>query len=224
MRRFLNGYRKKQKRVYLKEWTMKRTIMLALFAAVLSAAAYAAPDLSFSAGAGAYFSHGGISGLKSGGWESEITATGAGGFAFFDATFVEVDVGFFGGALDDGGYDNGSYAAMDLSLLGKYPFAAGPVTIFPLAGIDWKIALAVKDKDGRQHFSDSEIRKLGALWFQFGGGLDFSLNRNLFVRGEFLYGLRVRNELEKDLMDDNSSLKYKLGHGPTIKAAVGYKF
>jgi hypothetical protein len=204
---------------------MKRTIMLAMFAAALSAAVYAVPDLNFSAGAGAYFSHGDIFGLKGTLGASEITATGVGGFAFFDATFVEVDLGFSGGGLDNGGYDNGSYGAMDISLLGKYPFDVGPVTLFPLLGIDWKIALAVKDRDGRQHLSDSGIRELGALWFQFGGGLDFSLNRNLYLRGEFLYGLRVRNEMEKDAIDaSNGRLEYKLGHGPTIKAAVGYRF
>jgi hypothetical protein len=228
MRRFLNGYQKKQKRYTRRRELMKRMIMLAMFAAALSAAVYAVPDLKFSAGAGAYFSHGDILGLKGNIFGGDITATGVGGFAFFDATFVEVDLGFSGGGLDggglDGGYDNGSYGAMDISLLGKYPFDVGPVTLFPLLGIDWKIALAVKDRDGRQHFSDSEVRKLGALWFQFGGGLDFSLNRNLYLRGEFLYGLRVRNELEKDAMDNNSRLDYKLGHGPTIKAAVGYRF
>jgi hypothetical protein len=204
------------------EWTMKRTIMLALFVAALSAAAYATPDLSFSAGAGAYFSYGGFLGMEGRGWERETTAAGAGGFAFFDATFAEAGIGISGGGLSGDSYDDGSYAALDLSLLGRYPFAAGPVTIFPLAGIDWKIALAVKDRDGHKE-SDSNIRKMSALWFQFGGGVDFSFTRNLFLRGEFLYGLRVRNEMEKDLTDSFGG-EYKLGHGPTLKAAIGYKF
>jgi hypothetical protein len=70
---------------------------------------------------------------------------------------------------------------------------------------------------------------LNALWFKFGGGLDYSFSDRVYLRGEALYGLRLSNKFEDDLVD---YLKYEgatsvdtlLGHGIEIKAAIGYRF
>jgi hypothetical protein len=67
------------------------------------------------------------------------------------------------------------------------------------------------------------------LWFKFGGGLDYDITSSLYLRGEFLYGLRLVNKAEndmKDSLDDQgaSDIKTRLGHGLTVKFAVGSKF
>jgi hypothetical protein len=70
-----------------------------------------------------------------------------------------------------------------------------------------------------------------ALWFKFGGGLDFAFMQKLYLRLEALYGIRLANTLEKDMKDMVEDLpgadvevKNLLGHGLTAKLAVGYKF
>jgi hypothetical protein len=68
-----------------------------------------------------------------------------------------------------------------------------------------------------------------------GGGLDFVVADNIFIRLEALYGLRLANKIEKDLKTNMDPIidmakaagasgesKTQLGHGLTVKVALGY--
>jgi hypothetical protein len=189
---------------------------------------------------------GGLTG-ESGGQKFEITFSnvGFGGFAFLDAKYVEAALSFSGGSStsetkspsESGSRtdeDKGSYTAFDISALGKYPVAFGKFTVFPLLGIDYQIVLSQKDEDGDDFEGvdgDGDASDLSALWFKAGAGGDFDINEKLYLRGEILYGIRLHNKFEtdtKDLLKDmglkDDDIKIHLGHGPTVKLAVGYRF
>jgi hypothetical protein len=164
---------------------------------------------------------------------------GGGGFAFFDATYAELSFGFFGGGgtlkLEQGSTtqeSDMSFMGLDIGLLGKYPIALNEkLSVFPLLGITYRIVLSAKDEDGNQ-YKDSDGNdapgNFSALWFKLGGGLDFSFTDHIYLRGGILYGLRLANKVEKDLVDEfdqpGVDTKTLLGHGLEVKIAVGYRF
>jgi opacity protein-like surface antigen len=196
--------------------------------------------IKLSAGGGGYFTSdfgGGVEASmngQTGSWK--IPYFGGGGFAFFDATYAELSVGFFGGGgtmKQEGGQSNESdmsYMGLDIGLLGKYPFAISEkLSVFPLLGITYRLMLSVKDEDGEQlknSDGDDASGDFSALWFKLGGGLDFSLTDQLYLRGGLLYGLRLANKFENDMVDSipSGDPKALLGHGLEVKISVGYRF
>jgi hypothetical protein len=119
---------------------------------------------------------------------------------------------------------------MDIGLFGKYPFhLGGKFTVFPLLGIDYRVVLSAEDKATKMQpqnaDGDDDPGRLSALWFKLGGGLDFAITEALYLRGEILYGIRLRNGDEKEYSDTlGSDATYRLGNGFTIKAALAYRF
>jgi opacity protein-like surface antigen len=158
------------------------------------------------------------------------TTKAGGGFVFFDATYAELSVGFSSGQIKYKYHsemtmpistthieNKGTYTALDFSLLGKIPFNFGRFTLFPLAGVTYQRFLSVWGLDTPFHHVDNDASKLNAWWFKAGAGMDFNLNDSFYLRGEFLYGVRTRQQWEKDM-------QIHLGHGPTVKLGVGYRF
>ncbi|MDR1230836.1 MAG: outer membrane beta-barrel protein [Spirochaetaceae bacterium] len=183
----------------------------------------------------------------------EMPNSGGGGYVFVDATYAELTVAIAGGSgtfkstrtqpgqSDRSDESDMSMANLNIGLLGKYPIAMNDkLTLFPLLGIDYAICLSVKDEDGEEFKGmDGEggPGDFSALWFKFGGGLDFALSEKLYLRFEALYGLRLANTFEKDMKDQHDKgyeqaknagadvdVKTLLGHGLTAKLAVGYRF
>ncbi|MDR2515857.1 MAG: porin family protein [Spirochaetaceae bacterium] len=155
---------------------------------------------------------------------------GGGGFAFLDATYAELSVGFFGAAgtfkMEQAGVSQEgdiSLTGLDIGLLGKYPFAVNEkLSVFPLLGIGYRIMLAVKDQAGNA--IGNSAGDFSALWFRAGGGLDFSFTDHLYVRGGLLYGLRLANKFESDMVDSLSGMmdaNTLLGHGLEVRIAEG---
>jgi hypothetical protein len=212
---------------------------------------------SLSAGAGGYFtsdfgggyevtrkvrSSGG--GTVAGATEKLPTKTpysGGGGFAFFDATYAEVSLGFFaasGKYQTNNGYDpdsaenpNKSYpmsfTGLDIGLLGKYPFAIKEkLSLFPLLGITYRAVLSAKMEDAEM----DDAGDFSALWFRLGCGLDYAFTDHIYLRGGILYGIRLASKAENDGVDKAEDdplceeAKTVLGQGLEIKLAVGYKF
>lgn len=217
----------------------KKGLLVLVLAAIIVGGAYAQiiSQISFSAGGGGF-----IGGDFGGGYEGssdygkvsyEYPYFGGGGFIFCDATYAELSLGFFGGSGKAKGSFGGfsmevdySIASFNIGLLGKYPFAIDDnLTVFPLLGIDYQIVLSAKLDD-----TDAETPgDLSALWFKFGGGADYSLTSNIFLRAQALYGLRTPNKSEDDSVksakdEGTDDAKTRLGHGLTIKLAVGYRF
>jgi opacity protein-like surface antigen len=218
---------------------MKKFMVVAVLFVLIGTAAFAQfkiPELELSAGAGALLS-GGRSKVEASafGYSAEATLkyTGFGGYAFFDATFAEVGVGILGGKLkyetDFGGIGDDeklTFTALDISLLGKWPFNFGKITVFPLLGIDYRAFLYVQDYENPKTGKKGNQSELNEFWFNLGAGLDYTLTDSLYLRGELLYGFRPNTKYEKDWEKALKPLKTDIavGHGPTVKIAVGYKF
>lgn len=191
-----------------------------------------------------------------------VTQGNFGGFLFFDATWAEFSLLFQGSynsyrevlTGDDGSRSSfagtGTEAMMGFSLLGKYPFTlSGGFTIFPLLGIQYRVALSESrtpdrgtkyDRTGQYALAYADTDKHGkprsislwnALWIDLGVGLDYALQSGLYLRGELLYGFRLQTPYETDSVDRSISVTHDsdpsmggLTSGPTLKIALGYRF
>jgi hypothetical protein len=146
---------------------------------------------------------------------------GGGFYTFLDLTYVEASFGFL--------YGTGTWADVSMSimnanigLLGKYPFVLSErLSVFPLLGIDYQATISVRDEDHSNVIIAGE--KYSALWFKLGGGLDFAITSKYYIRAEAMYGIRLENQAEKDAKD-KANADILLGHGPTIRLAIGYMF
>jgi hypothetical protein len=169
--------------------------------------------------------------------------SGGGAFLFFDAVYAEVSAGFAigGGKWESDNTDNPdlllemSRISLTFGLFGKYPIEAGPVvTIFPLVGIDYELAMTAKftrpdgseiPMDGRNGRAGS-AGDLSALWVKFGGGVDFALNDNMYLRASLLYGIRTANKFETDNvgLDKDVNAQARMGHGVSVRVGAGVRF
>jgi hypothetical protein len=213
---------------------MAKKNLAVLIIAALTASGVFAQGIGLSAGIGGYFGSDFGGGVEVGGSKTETPYFGGGGFAFFDAKYAELSFGVLGGALtaktenEDLSY---SLVNLDIALLGKFPIAVGnSLTVFPLLGIDYQVTVSLKDEDGNEYEGfggvDGVPGDFSALWFKFGGGLDYAITSKLYLRFEALYGVRIPNKVETDVKDkfDAYDADILLGHGLTAKLAVGYKF
>ncbi|MDR3325143.1 MAG: porin family protein [Spirochaetaceae bacterium] len=183
----------------------------------------------FSAGVGGYITSDFGGGTKSDDGELVVKMPyfGGGGFLFLDATYAELSFGFVGaggkvtvemGGVSGDGQDF-SLTGLDIGLLGKYPIALGSsLTVFPIFGINYRVIVAAK-VDGEAYDPADDF---SAFWFKFGGGLDYAIANNIYLRGDLLYGIRLANKVENDMVEGSDD-KTRLGHGLDVKLAVGYK-
>lgn len=140
---------------------------------------------------------------------------------YIDATYAVAAVGFrangntrssymyvsggstFYPAPTDDDYD---WGFLSFSVLGKYPFALGPVTIFPLAGIEYDLILYRHDETGAALSTGG----LDQFWFKLGAGSDIGIFKSLYVRPLALIGFKLLNADEKkdvqDTLDAGASL------------------
>jgi outer membrane protein W len=166
------------------------------------------------------------------------SANGFGIGMFLDVTYVEISLDFiFGSVKTSHLYSNSWYdAAMKtthfgFTLLGKYPFAVGSLTVFPLLGIDYQIFLSGKANSavhsvdytmtyGREEMFDDFSIAIGA-------GLDYKLTGALYLRGEFLLNFKLDNKNEAHIRDITSEYgdEFSLfSFGPRVSIGIGYKF
>jgi hypothetical protein len=152
---------------------------------------------------------------------------------FFDAQYAELSLGLYfgggtreasakvGGVFVAGPKDNIGVIGFNAGVLGKFPIAVGEkMRVFPLAGIDYAMALAGTIPEDVQ----GGVGDLSALWIKFGAGLDLDLSANWFFRPEFLYGFRLENKYEKDIVAmPNTKFEAISGKGVTVKIGLGMK-
>jgi hypothetical protein len=216
--------------------SLKKCIAVLALAALLTGGVFAQEDGLFSAGVGGYFASdfGGGHEWNTGSETSKYKTPyfGGGGFLFLDATYAELSFGFFSGAgkitqeydgIETGDPFHLSLTAFDIGLLGKYPIELGSsLSVFPLLGVNYRIIVSLKFDDEEDPFL--KPADFYALWFKFGGGLDYAVTDNVYLRGNLLYGIRLPNKDENDAVANDSELKARLGHGLDVKIALGYKF
>ena len=237
---------------------MKR--LICTFLLVFSGSLVFAKDFSISAGAGGIlgglFTR---YNLSADGADGKIDAAqkadqfNYGGFVFFDAAYAVFSVSFQNGHnkyLEKAGLLNatedmrgkGWESMLGFSLLGKYPFKLNDrLTIFPLLGIEYQISLVQlrTDPDNGKIFRRTNDRIITTLkvtdWNSFfinvGGGVDFSLPKNFFLRGELYCGFRLMTPYEKKNLEVMKVLtgdsKPKLGGitvVPAFRLSAGYRF
>jgi hypothetical protein len=224
----------------------KKSLVVLFIAAFAVGGAFAQAGF-FSVGVGGFIGGdfgGGVEGEASGfsaKAKFETPYFGGGGYAFVDATYVELSLAVFGGSgkfkMTYGGQSSDldiSITNFNIGLLGKYPFTINDkLSLFPLLGIDYQICLSAENEDGDEIKGvdgNGGSGDFSALWFKFGGGLDYSFTEKIYLRFEALYGIRLENKFENDLQDYVQvpgvvvTTKTLLGHGLTAKLAVGYKF
>jgi hypothetical protein len=229
-----------------KKWLL--VLVIAVFAAEGSFAQF-----SFSVGGGGFFaddSNGGVrsrSFLLYDAWmipcDYKFSYSGGGAYVFFDAAYVEASLGFFFGGgemmVDEprNWYLDYRKSSVDFALTGfnigllyKYPLVIDRSwTLFPLLGIDIRSVLSAKidGKDYEGILNDNgKPGDFTALWLQFGGGVDYSLRSNIFLRGEVFFGYRFINKVENDIIDgwrDDLGVDIHIGYGLTIKLAIGFR-
>ena len=178
-----------------------------------------------------------------------------GGFLFFDATYGVLSVDMFHGfnsyeeSIDvistkgSPAYTRrgtGSETMLGFTLLGKYPFRLRDnLVLYPLAGIQYQIALSEKRKDqdldreypraeGKTEFpsgDDFRLSMWNAFFVKIGAGMDYyfqgPLQGPLFFRAELLYSFRLMTPYERAavdyLMDEHGMAKPKLFRNPGMR-------
>jgi hypothetical protein len=138
-------------------------------------------------------------------------------------------------------------SVLGLSLFGKYPFQPNErIRIFPLLGVEYQISLKqrrTQSSDGWVYDRTDGLRELdkdknayqlkdwNSLWIKLGGGLDFMLPKNFFVRGTVLYGFRTMTpyetknlELMKSQTNDPKPKLRGVTSGPSVRISAGYQF
>jgi len=183
-----------------------------------------------------------------------------GGWLFFDATLWELTVMFqgadnsyaekmdYGSASLSNSTGRGHEASLGFSLLGKYPFRINErISWFPLLGVEYQIALIQKrqpeggvaynrtksyypednDKNGKPY----PLSAWNSWWIDIGAGLDYTITGQLFLRGELIFGFRLRTDYEKgalEVVQQQTGIKDPkltgLTGGPALKIAAGWRF
>ncbi|GHV84313.1 hypothetical protein AGMMS50212_16530 [Spirochaetia bacterium] len=229
---------------------MKKTIAILVFLKVVCSTVFG-QDFSISVGAGGIFNAalgGGINGESTNMGIKQTYSVfdeqiAGGGFIFFDATYAEINVSYILGSAtskvtsEASGIgvtieDKGTFSSINFGLLGKYPFEiSDSFYLFPLLGIEYQLFLSRKNKDEKEYknLDDEESPKdFSALWFKLGIGADINITDQLYIRPEILYGIRLKNKYEDDGKEYLSSrypnTEIGLGHGPTVKIGIGYRF
>jgi hypothetical protein len=167
---------------------------------------------------------------------------GGGFYGFADLTFVELHAGLDFGYLDYAKPEGAeaadiSFPANTIAFHGaaylKYPVSfAKRFTVFPLLGAEYDLYFGAKrEDDGRNtefaidgDATANAMNALSAFSFKFGLGGDVFFTEHLFLRSEIMYGIRLKNKMEKRALDQRSEADWALPHGGSLKFAIGWQF
>jgi hypothetical protein len=190
----------------------------------------------------------------------EMNQFNYGAYLFFDATWVEAAVSIQGGtgnyreemsAVSQGTVtpyrdEKGAGTEMmaGISLLGKYPFqVTRQFAVFPLAGIEYQIALLeYREPEERSEYDRTDgirepnseggayqLSAWNSLFIDIGAGVDFRVNPRMFLRAEFLYAFRLMTPFETDALEKVKKMLNApdpkpagLTSGPALRVGLGY--
>ena len=163
-----------------------------------------------------------------------VEHVGFGAWGFLDARFAELSVGFMGGPTewylenDEEATYYGSFAALDFSLLGRFPFdlVGGRVSVFPLIGVGYNLVLLSR-MFGEDH--PESPSHLSTFRIQFGAGGDFGISERIFVRTSVLGAWRFASRYFNDWASEQRARPeidraHAVGDfGVTVKVGVGLR-
>lgn len=157
-------------------------------------------------------------------WSTSMSASGTtasgtdaivpfGAQIFFDATYVQLSAGYImatkatlsGTGMTTTSYDN-NLGYLTFAALGKYPLKVGPVTLFPLGGIEYDLNVNHPSSGGYFEGSNALLANptssdYNQFWIKGGVGADVALGGHFFVRPEALYGFKPLNSDEQALVN-----------------------
>ena len=198
----------------------KKSLLVLVLAALITGGTFAqTQQVQLSAGGGLQLGFA----VPTGDWSDWYPNFFNFGFhGFFDATFVEASLSldwltgtqdFFGHSFRITMFDLG------ITVLGKFPIDMGQFTIFPLAGLGFNIPLSGW-LDGNR--VDREDLLNPNMFLSFGGGADFDLANNIFIRPSLLLNFHFRPIGEDwGYMDTPSALMFV---NPKLRVAAGFRF
>ena len=232
----------------------KKLLLVSALAALVAGGAFA--EVKLSAGAG-YLNTGTYAGAmteKGSAHTTTYTYAGQsqGGSFFFDATYAELSLGLMYGW---GGFNSRTtwkdkrpdsvagavsknLLSLDIGLLGKYPLPLGNITVSPLLGVGYNLALHAKPKGGEKIKWGKEntpdgVGDYGVFRIQLGAGADFDVTDRIFVRNQGLVHFnfapqavgQVAERRNKDPKDNGKWSKTQAGgYGAMFVFSVGYRF
>lgn len=229
---------------------IKKIVCIFVLTALVATGAFA--QFSLSAGGGLFFNAdiqgGGVEiGIPyTGSIKEDYPHYGLGLYGFFDATFVEASAGILWGTMErrfsgDGAFKNDfteddtfgiDLRSIHLSLFLKYPVDLGTMSVYPKLGLEYQIVNQLKSYGYRI----PDAGDFSSLWVRFGLGFDYFLSQQIFFRCSLLYGIKIPSKQDKENLDDtkafvkseypgsNVNADGLLGHGLSMKAAIGFKF
>ena len=192
--------------------------LIAVIALLVLALGAHAAGLQAGAGASAgFFIKEMLTSLASPAVSSDTTDTHwpVGFTAFFDSPYVQANVGYSQSLL---GHEkstqtisgststlvNTDIAAtkgyLSIAVLGKYPLALGPVSLFPLIGlaVDFNVlAMDASGNDLKASMTDQQKADENQFWVKAGVGADVMIFGKAFIRPELIAGLKLPNGSER---------------------------
>ena len=222
----------------------RKGLLVAVLLTAFAAGAFARPQFGINAGGGIMFDYANLGYVRTRVSDPAQTApvtssisveqVGFGAWGFLDATFAELSVGVMGGPVDwyrDGdeeATEHGSFAALDFSLLGRFPIAVagGSVSVFPLLGIGYSVVLVSREEFAGDY--PGTPSHLNSFRLQFGAGGDFNISERAFVRtsvlGTWRFAGRYLNDLARELRNEpNTEATTRGDVGVTVKVGVGLR-
>ena len=216
----------KTKIICIKEYEMKRIVLLAMCLVVVASGAF---SLDKAIGGGILYNTTWTDGsIDFGGSSMDWTMNrnGFGAFAFFGVSpFVEFNLGFlykdpysltvkgpggYSATLSGSDIDLEGTGALQLGIYGKYPIPISSMFVFfPTGGIDFEISTSSEEWSGWKWWHD--------LWIRAGVGMDVFFTEKMFLRTHLIYGAAIPIGGDEDM-------GLKFGHGLLIKLGVGWMF
>jgi hypothetical protein len=176
---------------------------------------------------------------KLAGGELNRNLIGPGFFTYFDVVYLMLSLGMDYYYMIPANSDTKkamhgmsmSFTTFDITVLSKYPFSVGAVTLFPMLGMDIKLAIAQETRVGSLYTYKGPLASgnYSSFWYKLGIGADIPLGDKLYLRPMFLYGIGLGftgDDLPNIEIVDGKYTKMAniIFHGLDIKLAVGFKF
>jgi hypothetical protein len=140
--------------------------------------------------------------------------------AFLDFTYVEASIGYMivngsstattVGAATSTASVTDTLSYVTLAAYGKYPFVVGPVTLFPLLGIEYKLNLTYETSSGtdlKAAMTNQQQNDLSELWVEAGAGGDITFGR-FYLRTELLIGFKPLSTTDNSAVSAQKALGY----------------
>ncbi len=187
---------------------MKRLILVVLVLACMAATGFAV-DVGIGA-TGSYY----MASLKAtqAGIPTETLITGIpfGFMAFVDVGYLQISAGYrmLNGYTMKAIVDGSEVGKTDVELnvnyvslaaYGKFPIELGPITFFPMVGVEYD--RAISGTSAGVKMTSQDLSDATEFWIKGGVGADISVSPQFYIRPEVIVGYKLLSGPENDLVD-----------------------